>query len=609
MKKILILTIFVILIIFVSKVIFAKPVGNYYQDRYFYEEYDQNNGFLDNIIAIFILAVIFLPILVWILPLKEATKQKLLNLIGMLVLVFVISVPFLFILSIRIELTGEINPIIDVAVILAVLVFIVFYFSLAASPATFAYDLVNKTRSESETQNLKHSTFWSLLDRIKYRRKSIISILCICLVVVVLLDVFFFLKVQEKFLEFSRQLTQILFIFGLVFVFFYFLGEFFGYGKINIPSSGHGKSDDIKRLIDNLSITAGIQPPDFKIVSHDKPNAFSICSNFGQPIIYITTALLNLADKNELEAVLGHEITHISSKRVFDYRTISDMLITLRLFSFITFLLFLSTLNPSFIGVWLGIFLYGMIAFGVGLGMGVSSVDPIMRLTNPPFLLVDFISYLIYYALSADEVIYADLESVRLTRYPKPLYSILTKINLYKKFGFTEKLPEEYHYLYFTGEDIAPEGIPMSQPSVGKRLQILEEIDSLLRGIIARKEKVILKCPFCSCNMEEIEAKGHYGAMIMVDRCPNCGSVWFDDWELWAAGDLSPYILDKTKIKDKGYPPKLLCPHCGIKLSRLFDPIIPKGIKIFYCFSCDGNWMKYKYLLPYANYRKSLINK
>ncbi len=603
MKKIIILTILIVLIIFISQVTLAQPLGNYYQDRFFYEE---NDDFIDNITPIFIFVVIFLLILIWILPFSADTKQKLYNLISKFVLLSLISIPFLIILDIRMDLTGKLNPIIDVAIILAVFIFLIFYLSLAASPATFAYNLINKTGGKSETKYLKHSTFWSLLDKIKSRRKLTILILIVSLIIVILLDIFFFLKVQKKFLEFSHQLTLILSIFGLFLIFFYFLKAFFGYGRINIPVSEHKKSEDIRRLIDNLSIAAGIQSPDFKIMPHDKPNAFSICPNFGQPIIYITTALLNLADRNELEAVLGHEIAHISSKRVFDYRLISDILISLRSFGFVTFFLFLSTLNPALLGLWLGLFLYGILAFGIEIEMGASSLDLIMRLMNPPFLLVDFFSYLIYYTFSSDEVFYADLESIRLTRYPKPLYSIFMKIDEYKRFGFIEKMPEEYYYLYFTGENVIPERIPMPQPSISKRKDLLEEVDSLLKGLRAKKEKVILKCPFCRNDMDEVEAKGHYGATIKIDRCQKCGSIWFDDWELWAVDDLVPYILDKTKIETRGYPDKLLCPHCGIKLLRLFDPIIPRDIKIFYCSSCDGNWTKYKYLILYDAYRKKI---
>ncbi len=612
MKKIAIFFFVVVLLGCIYFAVFAQPVidlhdlerARYYQEM---KRQEERNDLIDNAFAAFFFSVAFFPIFILLLPfVSKVIKEKILTWFTKLVFAALIFLFFLVIFNLIFDATEEVDLPRNIALFLSALLFIFYYLVIVVSPASTAYDIVNRTGRDIKAEDYRQKTFWSLLDKIKARRKLIIIALFFCLVVAISADIFFFLGIEKKFSEFSQQLTIALFIFGLFLIFLYFVRAFWGYGRINIQESEHRKSDDVKKIIDNISIVAGIQPPKFRIVSHDKPNAFSICPNFDKPIIYITTSLLNLAERNELEAVLAHEIAHISSRRVFDYRTINDLLVVLRLFGFFIFLLFLSTLNPIFSGVWVLISLYGIIVFGVQMGMGASSIDLFIRLLNPPFLLIEFISYLIYYGLSIDEVIYADLEAVRLTRYPKPLYSILTKINLYKRFGLIEKLPDEYHYLYFTGEDVTPEQIPMSQPSVARRHQILEEIDSLLKGMSVRKEKIILKCPFCTSDTEEIEAKGHYGITVHIDRCPKCGSIWFDDWELWTIDDLSLYILEKVNIDTRGYPKKLSCPHCGIKLLRLFDPIIPKNIKIFYCSSCDGNWMKRKYLLLYDSYKKKI---
>src|SRR6201996_780083 len=64
-------------------------------------------------------------------------------------------------------------------------------------------------------------------------------------------------------------------------------------------------------LLENLCISRGIPMPKLKIVESDAMNAFATGLNQRQYAVTVTTGLLNSLDDNELEAVLGHELTHI----------------------------------------------------------------------------------------------------------------------------------------------------------------------------------------------------------------------------------------------------------------------------------------------------------
>src|SRR5215204_949253 len=64
-------------------------------------------------------------------------------------------------------------------------------------------------------------------------------------------------------------------------------------------------------LLENLCISRGIPMPRLKIVETGALNAFASGLNRKQYAISVTQGLLDHLDDAELEAVLGHELTHI----------------------------------------------------------------------------------------------------------------------------------------------------------------------------------------------------------------------------------------------------------------------------------------------------------
>lgn len=64
-------------------------------------------------------------------------------------------------------------------------------------------------------------------------------------------------------------------------------------------------------LLENLCISRGIPMPKLKVMQSDALNAFATGLNEKQYSITVTTGLLKALDNEEIEAVLGHELTHI----------------------------------------------------------------------------------------------------------------------------------------------------------------------------------------------------------------------------------------------------------------------------------------------------------
>ncbi|MGJ5179936.1 M48 family metallopeptidase [Bradyrhizobium oligotrophicum] len=64
-------------------------------------------------------------------------------------------------------------------------------------------------------------------------------------------------------------------------------------------------------LLENLCISRGITMPKLKIMDSPALNAFATGLNPRQYSVTVTTGLLDALDDREIEAVLGHELTHI----------------------------------------------------------------------------------------------------------------------------------------------------------------------------------------------------------------------------------------------------------------------------------------------------------
>ena len=64
-------------------------------------------------------------------------------------------------------------------------------------------------------------------------------------------------------------------------------------------------------LLENLCISRGIPMPKLKVMESDALNAFAAGLNRRQYSITVTSGLLKTLNDQEIEAVLGHELTHI----------------------------------------------------------------------------------------------------------------------------------------------------------------------------------------------------------------------------------------------------------------------------------------------------------
>ena len=78
------------------------------------------------------------------------------------------------------------------------------------------------------------------------------------------------------------------------------------------------RKDDLElyNLLENLCISRGMKTPTLRIIESDEMNAFASGVHEGQFSITVTRGLREHLNRDELEAVLAHELTHIINRDV-----------------------------------------------------------------------------------------------------------------------------------------------------------------------------------------------------------------------------------------------------------------------------------------------------
>lgn len=106
---------------------------------------------------------------------------------------------------------------------------------------------------------------------------------------------------------------------GTVVVTFAYLGiAYAGSTRASLAFTGASKADDTyseaRSLLENVSIAAGVPTPALYVVQDSAPNAFAVGTNPKNAAVAVTTGLLELMNRRELEGVLAHELAHIKNK-------------------------------------------------------------------------------------------------------------------------------------------------------------------------------------------------------------------------------------------------------------------------------------------------------
>lgn len=99
------------------------------------------------------------------------------------------------------------------------------------------------------------------------------------------------------------------------------LAQWYFSDKIVLWSSGakiisREEYPKLHEIVERLSTNNGLPKPKVAMVNSNVPNAFATGKSPKSSLVAVTTGLLELLDDDELEAVIGHELTHVKSRDV-----------------------------------------------------------------------------------------------------------------------------------------------------------------------------------------------------------------------------------------------------------------------------------------------------
>jgi len=82
----------------------------------------------------------------------------------------------------------------------------------------------------------------------------------------------------------------------------------------NAQEVRESQAPQLYAMVKDLSLKAGLPMPKVYIVPGDTPNAFATGRNEDHAVVAVTEGILRMLNREELEGVLAHELTHIKNK-------------------------------------------------------------------------------------------------------------------------------------------------------------------------------------------------------------------------------------------------------------------------------------------------------
>ena len=292
------------------------------------------------------------------------------------------------------------------------------------------------------------------------------------------------------------------------------LGSYFEGDKIVLAASqarpvAEGEHPQLMNVVRELSIAAGIPLPAVYTIDDTAPNAFATGRNPEHASIVVTTGLLDQLDHEELQGVIGHELSHV---RNLDIR----------------FALLMGVLvgTIALLADWAlrYAFWFGGGRSRRGKGGGAQAILLVVGLALA--ILAPFFARMVQLAVSRQREYLADASSVELTCNPAGLERALAKIASDQE--VLEVANRATHHLYIVNPikkfEERSKGLFSTHPPILERINRLRRLHSAAE----------------ISSLEDLPVHGFHGHLIGA-ACPCRGGVHDrlsggDEWSERAAG-------------------------------------------------------------------------
>jgi heat shock protein HtpX len=230
---------------------------------------------------------------------------------------------------------------------------------------------------------------------------------------------------------------------------------------------GPQQAPQLHGVVDRLCALADMDKPRVAIAPTDMPNAFATGRNSKNSVLVVTEGLLRRLDRDELEGVLAHELSHVAHKDV-QVMTVASLL--------------------AIVAGLLVRFAFYSELFGGGRRNNDQNAFPVILVIMVVSAVVYAISFLLIRLLSRYRELAADRSGALLTGQPSALASALQKVS-----GAMSRIPtqdlraaEPLNAFYFApamrlnGNGPSLSTLFSTHPSLEKRLEQLAKIQRQL---------------------------------------------------------------------------------------------------------------------------------
>jgi heat shock protein HtpX len=210
--------------------------------------------------------------------------------------------------------------------------------------------------------------------------------------------------------------------------------------------------------VEGLAIAAGIPKPDVYVMPSMELNAYATGKNPENASIAVTQGLLEALDRQELEGVIAHEISHIRNKDVQFMTLVAVLVGVAGILS-----------NLILRSYWYGGRSKKRDKDSGNLGIIIVAVGFLLAIIAP------ILSRLVQMAVSRSREYLADASGAELTRYPDGLADALEKLNKHNRGDM--KVSESVSHLFISDPNrSALDALYSTHPPIEERVKRLREM-------------------------------------------------------------------------------------------------------------------------------------
>ncbi|MCK4319627.1 M48 family metalloprotease [Candidatus Micrarchaeota archaeon] len=234
--------------------------------------------------------------------------------------------------------------------------------------------------------------------------------------IILMLSVIFLISLIIAIFSYALGLDEFGLTGGIIFALAYVIINYFYAGSIilSLSSAKPVKKTEypyLYNLVEGLALAAEIPKPKLYMINEAGMNAFATGRDPKHAVIVVTKGLVENMNRQELEGVIAHEMSHIMN---YDIR-----------------FMMLSVVLVGLIGMLSEVFLRSLF-WGGGRRKG-SGNAVLLLIAVVLSILAPIFAIIIRFAISRQREYLADASAARLTRYPPGLASALKKIKAHYK--------------------------------------------------------------------------------------------------------------------------------------------------------------------------------